>query len=407
MEHPVEMHTTTIPSRQGLTTSPAVLPRGVREVHILTLVAAGIFLVYEASKLWFYFDEWDFLAYRGMRLGNHGLFYSHNAEWVTIPIIIWRGLFNLVGVRDYWLYALPMIALHLAVVSLLWRLMLRHDVEPWTATLLAATFAVLGVGAFNLTFAFQVAFVGSVFFGLLAVEAIERNRLWLPTLWCICTLMCSDIGVPMVAACGLVALARRRPRLAVSVVVLPAAIFVIWYEAVGRLGANGGTDISKLSVGGLLSYIWTGLTASAAGFFDAPTFVGVVLVIVLAGAAVMRRNVPAALAVATVVLYAFIGLGRITWGVSEATSSRYSYVAVALFLPLIGQLITMLMQNHYLQPIVATGLVVLVGVNVAVLHKNEVTKQESPAITFQRNQFGGSRPPDLQRRQISRSVPHH
>ena len=55
-------------------------------------------------------------------------------------------MFDLVGVRHYWLYTIPMILAHVAIVHLLWRLMLRHGVNPWTATLLVATFAVLAVG---------------------------------------------------------------------------------------------------------------------------------------------------------------------------------------------------------------------------------------------------------------------
>ena len=382
------MHRTDTASHADRTTeaSSSPLPKGVREVHILTLATAGIFLVYEATKHWFWFDEWDFLGYRGIRLGNHGIFYSHNGQWTTIPILIWRGLFNLVGVRDYWLYAIPMIVVHLAVVFLLWRLMLRHKVEPWTATLLAATFAVLGVGWDDLTFAFQLAFVGSVFFGLLAVEAIENDRLWLPAVFGTCALMCSDIGVPMVAACGLVALARRRPRVALFAVLPPAALFLIWYAVIGHLGTNPGTTID-LNVKGLASYIWTGLTASTAGLVNASTYVGALLVSVLAGAAVIRRNVPAALAASAVVLYIFIGLGRLTWGATEAAQGRYSYIAVALVLPLIGQLVTMLMRNRDLRPLVVSGLLLLIGVNFVVLDANEVARQQYSDITFPRNQL--------------------
>jgi hypothetical protein len=166
-EASVAMHNTDTPSPSEHTTqstSPSVLPKGALEVHIISLAAAGIFLLYEATQHWFSLDEWDFLAYRGVRLGgSHGIAYPHNEQWVTIPLLIWRGLFNLVGVRDYWLYAIPLILAHLGVVYLLWRLMLRHNVEPWTATLLAAAFAIAAVGAGQLTVAFQVTFVGSLF----------------------------------------------------------------------------------------------------------------------------------------------------------------------------------------------------------------------------------------------------
>jgi hypothetical protein len=347
-----------------------VIPKGIREVHFLTLAAAGIFLVYEATQHWFSADEWDFLAYRGVRLqGSHGILYPHNEHWVTIPILIWRGIFNLVGVRDYWLYALPLILFHLGVVYLLWRLMLRHNVEPWTATLLAAAFAILAAGTGELLIAFQFSFVGSLFFGLLAIEAVERDHLWLPAVWGICALICSGIGVPMVAASGFVALVCRKPRIAAAAVLPPALIFLIWYAAIGHLGnANATFKLNALSPGGLASYVWTGLTTSIAGFVDTSHYVGALLISVLAGAAVVRRNVPAALAAITVVLFAFLGLGRLVLGSAEAASSRYAYLAVALLLPIIGQLVTKLMQNRDLRPLMVSGLVLLVGANAVLFH---------------------------------------
>ncbi len=340
------------------------LSRGAFVVHMATLAAAGAFLVYDATKQWFYLDEWDFLVYRGIHLGrNGGLFAPHNEHWTTIPILIWRALFDLVGVRHYWLYAIPMILAHLAIVHLLWRLMLRHGVDPWTATLLVATFAVLAVGSENLTRAFQITFVGSVAFGFLAIDAIELDHTWLPALWGVCALMCSNIGVPMVFGCVLVALVRRQFAAAAVVGIVPGLAFVVWYLLIGHIGTYASTDIAALSFGGLVSYVWTGLTTSMGGLLDSSSHLGAVLVVVFAVAAVAKRNVPGALALTAVALYVFVGLGRLQYGVQQATSSRYSYIAVALCLPLIGQLLTMLTRRRDLQLIVVAGLVVLIGVN--------------------------------------------
>ena len=340
-----------------------------RAVHLLTLAAAGVFLLAEASSHWFYLDEWDYLANRGIRLGGrHGVFFPHNEHWTTIPIVIWRAIFDVVGVRDYWLYAVPLVVAHLAVAYLLWRLMVRHSVDPWTATLLVAAFAVLGVGSQELLRAFQIGFVGSLLFGLLAVESVENDRLVLPAVWGVLAIMCSDIGVPMVVGAALVALARRKPRIAALAAVPPAFVFLVWYEVIGDKGTNAGTFLSSLSLGGLVSYIWTGLTASMGGFVDATHYVGALLISVLAGAAVVRRNLPAALAATTLALFAFVGFGRQQLGAAESTSSRYSYLAIALLLPLIGQLVTTLMRNPELRPFVVSGLVLLVGANVVLLH---------------------------------------
>ena len=352
------------------------VPSRMRNAHNVSLVAAALLLIYDSTHQWFHQDEWNFLAFRSVNL--YSLFLPHNVHWLTIPILIWRGLFNLVGVRYYWLYALPLIIAHLVVAHLLWRLMLRHDVEPWTATALVATFLVLGVGSSDLLWAFQIGFVGSLAFGLAAVEAIEHDRPWLSVLWSVCALMCSGIGVPMVAGCGLVALAGRKFKTAVIVVLVPAVVFLIWWVKIGHLGA---ALALHLSVGSLASYLWTGLTASVAGYFGLSRFVGAVLVVGMAGAAVWRRNVPAALAATTIALYVFVGTGRVNEGVNEAAIPRYSYLAIALLLPLAGQLITTLVRFRVLKPMVFAGLILLIGVNGYVLQRDahDLAKQWRPS----------------------------
>lgn len=248
----------------------------------VALIGTALFLLLGFTKVWFNLDEWDFLAHRGLRLANAGVFYPHNAHWTTIPIIVWRAIFNVVGVRDYWVYALPLVLAHLGTVYLLWRFMLRHQVEVWTATLLAIAFSVVGVGSQDVTFAFQLTFVGSVAFGLLAIDAIETDRVWLAPLWGVCSLMCSDIGIPMLVACGFVALVQRKWREAVIAVVPPSFIFLVWYAAIGRQGVTSDSALATGNIGDLPSYMWTGLTSSLSGFLDAPHFIGILMVLLLA-----------------------------------------------------------------------------------------------------------------------------
>jgi hypothetical protein len=338
-------------------------------VLAIALVGVGIFLLVSSTKLWFNLDEWDFLAHRGLNFSGQGILYPHNEHWTTIPILVWRGIFGLVGVRDYWFYSLPMILAHLATVILLWRFMLRHEVELWTATLLAVAFAVVGVGGGNLIWAFQLTFVGSVAFGMLAIDAIETERTWLAPLWLICSLMCSDLGLPMIAACALVALAHRKFRVAVIAVVPPIVVFVIWYVTIGNKGTAG--DYGKVDIGQLLNYVWTGLTSALSGFFDAPHAIGVVAILVLAAAGIRYRNAPAALAAAVLPFYGFVGLGRVQDGAHQATSSRYSYLAIALVLPLIGWSFTRLLRVIALRPLAIAGLVALVALNLSLLHRQE------------------------------------
>jgi hypothetical protein len=343
-----------------------------RQVHYLTIGVAALILIYESTREWFFLDEWDFLANRGVKLGRDGLFFPHNEHWSTIPILIWRGLFNLVGVRYYWIYALPLIIASLGAAHLLWRLMLRHSVDPWVAALLAASFMVLGVGWQDLIWAFQIGFVGSLLFGLLAIDAVDRGKQYVPAVWGLCAIMCSGLGVPMVVAVALVALAHRRVRAALIAALVPGLVFLIWWVAIGHSSApTVFTNTRQLPL-----YIWTGLTAGLAGYFDLPRVVGAVLVIGLAAAAVWLRSIPAVLAASSIFLFAFVGIGRLQDGASEAAVSRYSYFAVALLLPLAGQLITTVWRHRNLREIVIAALIGLIGINVLVLHSAATTWAE-------------------------------
>jgi hypothetical protein len=354
---------------------PIGCPRRVRQVHFLSLVVAACLLLYNfRSPRWFNYDEWDFLANRGVHLfGGNGILYPHNEHWSTIPILIWRALFSLVGVHDYWLYAVPLIVAHLVCAHLLWRLMLRHDIDYWVATLLAATFLVLGIGWENLTWAFQIGFVGSLAFGLLSIEAVEDDNFVFPAVWGTCALMCSGMGVPMVIASGLVALARRRPRLAVAATAPPAAIYILWWHFIASFSEHP-------LFGTLPSFVWNGLTFSVSSYLDLPRIGGIAVVLLLALAAVWWRDVPAALAVATIFTYGFIGLGRV-----DPTQSRYSYFAIALLIPLFGRIITLIIRQRNMRPVVLTGLCVLVALNVIKLQStvgelNSVSNAEESSI---------------------------
>ena len=48
---------------------------------------------------WFYQDEWDFLAKR--KAGDLGdLFRPHNGHWTTLPILAYRLLYAIFGLRS-------------------------------------------------------------------------------------------------------------------------------------------------------------------------------------------------------------------------------------------------------------------------------------------------------------------
>ena len=82
---------------------------------------------------WFYIDEWDFLA--GRSAGNLGdVFRSHNGHWTTLPVLAFRLLFALFGLRTYVPYRVTIIVLYLVAAALLLAVTRRAGVNPWIAT---------------------------------------------------------------------------------------------------------------------------------------------------------------------------------------------------------------------------------------------------------------------------------
>jgi len=63
-------------------------------------LVALLFYMTISRPMWFYLDEWDFLANRTG--GNlHDLFRAHNEHWVTLPVLVYRGMWWVFGLHSY------------------------------------------------------------------------------------------------------------------------------------------------------------------------------------------------------------------------------------------------------------------------------------------------------------------
>ena len=208
------------PSRGWLTAAVnAVRPLAPRwgpvAVLVTGLVAAGVLLVQSARQLWFFGDDWEFLLTRGTVPGaDRGLFTPHNEHWSTIPILVFRAIFAVFGLRHYLPYALPVIAAHLGVTALMYLLLVRFGTSRWVAVAVSLFLAFLGAGVENTLWDFQIGLVGSVFFGLLALWLYDRHEQlgWrLSFVWVavVLALMCSGVALVMLGAVCVYAAARR------------------------------------------------------------------------------------------------------------------------------------------------------------------------------------------------------
>ena len=328
------------PRRYWLGATPAVIV-----VHVVTLIAGLAILLWENRHLWFFGDDWEFLVKRGLHNPTLSVWQPHNEHWSTLPILLYRLLFTLFGLH-YFPYIFVAIVAHLVLAHLLWRTCLREAVDPWVATTFAALFVVLGSGAENLTWDFQVTFIGSLVFGYLALEVARDSRRCVSispsrrSSWALDVLDSRGRDgrgrwcVPYRGAW----LAKRCTSHRLSGLLLPALVRTCW-PPLGYVGSCGPDDSVEcprfhLERGGGCSWQTFGL--SSAG--------GALLIGLLAwtGYAFPRLYPPTLRCWGSDSAWGFstpdrawaVGIGRIE------RHSRYFYVAMALLIPLMATLVS-------------------------------------------------------------------
>jgi len=370
------------PARAARATRLAPSDRLATVAHAATLIGSFLFWAWLDRDLWFFGDEWDFLVRRGLAYGPanpRSIWFPHNEHWSTLPILLWRGLYNTFHLSSYWPYLVPLLLTGVGVMHMSWRLCRRVGVDIWVATAAVGLLGFLGAGAEDLTSAFQIGFVASVLFGLIAFDLLARpaggtggNDQAGPTAgatrttatagiagtaprWpdaiasvaLLASLMCSAIGVAMVAGAAVLLFATRSFRRSLAVLALPAASYLIWLVFIGRRGLSSPADhLSLMKVTTLPGYVWFGLSSALGTTFNLEA-AGTALLVGLAAwvgyhIRPLWRQSPVLLGlfVAGVTFYAVAGLGRDTTLGADTVVSRYVYVGIAILLPVIAKVLS-------------------------------------------------------------------
>ena len=306
------------------------------------VVAFPLLLLVFGSYHWFFGDEWEFLADRSLALND--IFRDHFGHWATTPVLIYRGLYNLVGVRSYLPYQALLVLSHLLIAWLLFVVIRRAGVKAWIGACVVAPFVIFGPGAQNLTWAFQIAFNFALLFGLVQLLLADHDgpvdrRDWLGLAAGGVALTCSGVGPAMVVAVGAATLIRRGMGPAAFQTVPLFGLFGLWYVLADPSSSNQSSTLS-----GMLSWVgesavavaeglgrWTLVSAALAGLL----VVGSWLTWVTSTGLVRRRwfAAPMGLLVGALAFVVASGATRATGIGPGADSSRYVYVVAALSLP--------------------------------------------------------------------------
>ena len=121
----------------------------------------------------FYYDEWDFILAYQENLWS-AMISPHVGQLVAVPVIVYRAMFALVGLRHYWPYRLVGILFELGMVTTTF-VYLRRRIRPLIA--LVAAFALLACGqAFqDILWPFELTFTISLGTGVGALILLDCN----------------------------------------------------------------------------------------------------------------------------------------------------------------------------------------------------------------------------------------
>lgn len=334
-----------VDEREGAVAHPSrrsTQDRAAAAVFAAIGLAGFIFYVVAARDIWFFRDDWEFLAAR--RFDLHDLLAQHGGHWVALPLAVYRAMYFVVGLRSYLPYQLMTIVLHLAAAVLLRVVMRRAGVNPWLATIVAGGYVFFGSGSQDVLWAFQIAFTGPLVLGLAQALLADHDgplsrRDWLGLVAGFAALLCSGVAVTMIGVVGLAVLIRRGWRAAAFHTVPLAAVYAAWWLHYARSASTTVTSVSQL-------YDWfrTGVTGAFDALGEVP-FVGWALAAMLAVGLVLawrrqtftefRRHgaIPAAMLVGSAAFLVISGINRAWVGTRFAASSRYLDIVVALLLP--------------------------------------------------------------------------
>jgi hypothetical protein len=338
---------------------------------VVEVVALVLFLVHGRTQ-WFFYDEWDYLVDRSAT-DLDDLFRAHSQHWSTLPILEYRALFTLFGLRTYLPYQVPVVVLHLVVAALVRAIMRRADVDPWIATGAASLFALFGAASENIVWAFQFAWQLTLVLGLVHLVCADHDG----PLGCrdviglaagAVALLCSGVAVTTTFVVGLAVLLRRGWRPAAFHTVPLGLVYLVWWLILGRDAYTTPVE----DVGDTLDFATRGYAAMFDALGQVPFFGWVLAALLVAGLVYAWRDsslpdlrrraaAPVAMLCGAVVFYVLSALGRASLFESQYNAGRYLHVAGALTLPALALAVDALARRR--PALIAVGtLLFLVGV---------------------------------------------
>lgn len=201
------------------------------------LLASGAMLLVLARDLTFFQDTFDFLMNR-RELTVDNLLRPHNEHIVLIPVSIELFFLHVFGMGSARPEYLLLIAMALVAAVLLF-IYARRRVGDWLALMATALLLFVGPAWSDLLWPFELAFVGSILFGIAMLLALDREDRTGDVLACVFLTIAagfSSLGITFMAAAAVHLFVNRRERgwRRAWFVAIPVILFGLWYLGWGH-----------------------------------------------------------------------------------------------------------------------------------------------------------------------------
>jgi hypothetical protein len=315
----------------------AAIPRSRLVLAAFVLLSLlTLFLLYiKGNDMTFYFDEWDFVLRRHQT--TVGAFLEpHNEHFSLVPVVVYKILFATAGLDHYEPYRIVALALHVTIAALVF-VFVRSRAGDLLALAAASLLLFLGAGFEDVLWPFQIGFLFALAAGLGAFLLLERDTRIADVAAMVLlgiSLASASLGIPIAIGITAYLLVRPSRRERLWVVLVPVALYGVWYLKYGYSALQGKNVTATPqytaeevagAVGGVvgLAVEWGRILAVAA-------------VALLAIHISRLRRLPRSFVMVLTTAVAFWVLTALARAhLNEATSSRYVY-AGGLFVLLIA-----------------------------------------------------------------------
>lgn len=199
------------------------------------LLLSGGLIMYMGRGLTFFYDDWNFVT-EDFGGGWHSLMKAHVGNISVFPIAVYKVLFHLVGLNHYAVFRLVVVVLHLISGALIYVLASRR-IQRAPALLATALILFLGTAWEDLIWGFQIGYMLSIAGGLASLVLLERRKRLSDVGATACLVVSagsSSLGIAFMAGVAVELLWRREDRKRIWIVVVPAALYVLWYLGYGE-----------------------------------------------------------------------------------------------------------------------------------------------------------------------------